>query len=456
MSVKTEIRETQENIVDDISGVLMSEKLDDKSSEELDSNKLAELKAKMAAKKEAQVPPRIVEKKVRSIEFGVIGGGQAGSRLAECFYKLGYSAVCYNTASQDLEFIQVPEENKLLLNYSIGGAAKDLSIGEAAIEANKEEIYELVQDKLADTELLIFCTSLGGGSGSGSAQVMVDILAQIGKPVILMVVLPSSSEDGIAKQNALTTLSKLTKEVQNKKIHNLFVLDNSRLEVLLSDVGQLDFYRVANETIVKPLDIFNTFSKKGSDVKPLDSMELVKLLTDGQGLSTYGFVKVSDYMDEMALSEAIINADTGMLAAGFQLTQSKYVGFMLIAPEKVLNSIPNAAMSYARQVIAEACENPGGTFYGVYADESVGDCVHIYTMYSGLGLPESRIQQLKKEAQVAAEKMKVKDTERNLKLALDVGKDETVSAADKIKEKIAQKKAGFASFIGRNVLDKRK
>ena len=66
----------------------------------------------ISIKKEQAMPMVIVEEKNKSLRIGVIGTGQAGSRLAESFAKLGYDAIAFNTASQDLKFIDLPEENK--------------------------------------------------------------------------------------------------------------------------------------------------------------------------------------------------------------------------------------------------------------------------------------------------------------------------------------------------------
>ena len=61
---------------------------------------------------------KLVVKKERSIRFGVLGTGAGGSRLAESFYKLGYDSVVCNTASVDLKSINIPDTNKLLLDFS--------------------------------------------------------------------------------------------------------------------------------------------------------------------------------------------------------------------------------------------------------------------------------------------------------------------------------------------------
>src|SRR5690606_35320628 len=152
------------------------------------------------------------------------------------------NAIAVNTAAQDLKFIELPEQNKLLLEYGLGGAGKDLEIGYAAAETYKDQINELVNKRLGNNQLLLLCTSLGGGSGAGSAEVLVDILANLGKPVAVITVLPQASDDAQTKHNALVTLSKFAKMAQNKLIDNLILVDNARIEAIYSDVSQMDFF----------------------------------------------------------------------------------------------------------------------------------------------------------------------------------------------------------------------
>src|SRR5271157_5145904 len=80
------------------------------SSSSIDEQKLLALKAKSKAKQqENRMSAKIVAKKERSIVFGVVGSGQAGSRLAGTFYALGYDAVAINSAIQDLKHITIPD-----------------------------------------------------------------------------------------------------------------------------------------------------------------------------------------------------------------------------------------------------------------------------------------------------------------------------------------------------------
>ena len=455
MSAKNVITDNESEIVmDDVSDEKAAPPVD---ATAVDKDKLAELKAKLASKKtDDSMAAKIVEKKTRSINFGIVGSGQAGSRLAETCYKLGYEAVVINTAMQDLKFIEVPEKNKLLLEYGLGGAAKELEIGRSAAEAHREKIVELIDTKLADSQVNVLTLSLGGGSGAGSCETLVDILSATGKPLVVITVLPMDSEDAQTKSNALETLAKLAGMAKSKKISNLVCVDNAKIESIYKDVNQFDFFKTANKAIINPIDVFNTLSSMHSDVKPLDPAEFAKLLIDGEGLSVYGEMVIKDYVGETALAEAVMNnLDSNLLAAGFDLKQSKYVGVILTAPKAVWDNIPALYTNYALAMVNEQLGNPKGVFKGIYTVEDGTDEVKMYSWFAGLGLPEARVNQLRTETKALSEQVKVKDVQRNLNLHLDTGKTEVATDAQKIKDKIAAKGSAFGKLMG-SVVDKRK
>jgi len=448
-------------------GMLQSEVImDDISNNEnketelpaVDEDKLAKLKARLAAKEKETAMTSAPVKRERSINFGIVGSGQAGDRIAEAFYKLGYDAVAINTAPQDLKFITIPESNKLLLDYSLGGAAKEIEIGFKAAESHRALITELVNTQLADAQILILASSLGGGSGAGSCEVLVDILSATGKPLAVITVLPMDSEDVQTKDNALKTLSKLTRFTQSKKIHNLIVVDNAKIESIYSNVSQIDFFGLANKAIVEPIDVFNTLSSKPSAVKGLDSMEWAKLFTDGEGISIYGELIVSNYVEETSIAEAVIsNLNGNLLAGGFDLKETKYAGFILSANKNVWDKVPAASVNYATAMVNDLCGNPQAVFKGVYVNnDSSEDVIKIYSFFSGLGLPSGRVDQLRKEVADLQSKTKEKGTARNLSLNLNTGADEAISAAQKIKDKIASKSSSFGKLVSSNVIDRRK
>lgn len=447
---KTE-QDKKEEVVDDVSNTEV------KKEEAVDASKLAALKAKSQAKQEEnKMAAKIVSKRERSIALGIIGSGQAGSRIAEAFYKLGYDAVAVNTAMQDLKFIDIPDSNKLLLEYGLGGAAKEIEIGRAAAESHRGEILQLVNEKLQGSQVNVLCLSLGGGSGAGSCETLVDVMSSLGKPLVVMTVLPMDTEDAQTKSNALETLSKLAKLTQSKKVNNLIVVDNAKIEAIYHNVSQVDFYGIANKAIVDPVDMFNTLSNLPSSVKGLDPMEWGKLFTDGEGLTVYGELTVDNFAEDTAIAEAVVNNLNGnLLAGGFDLKQSRYVGVIITANKETWAKIPSSSINYAMAMINDFCGSPKGVFKGIYTIDLPDSIVKVYSMFTGLGLPTSRIEHLKKDAVLLQQNVKNKDEGRNLSLQLDTGTNETVSAAQKVKDKIAAKSSSFGKLVN-SVVDRRK
>lgn len=439
--IKKKDVQTQKNVIDDID---LDNTLVQGDNMELDNSKLEELKSKLAKKE-------IKTEKVVSLKLGILGLGHAGSRIAESFYKLGYKAIALNTATQDLVHISLPEDCKLFLDTGIQGAAKDLARGEEAAIAYKDKISELIDKKLQEVQVLVVCSSAGGGSGAGSLPTIIDICQQIGKPIVLISVLPMVSEDVKTKANSLDTVSKLASYIKEGKAHSFVLIDNARIETIHANVGQMEFYKVANKAIVEPLDVFNTYSMYPSDVKALDSAEFATILLNGNGISTYGQIVVDNYEEEASLAEAVVaSLQENLLASGLDYKQAKYVGYMIIANKNAWQKIPAVSINYVGTMINDIFGNPEATYKGIYESNDEDDSVKIYTFVSGLGIPEERIKLLKEDVEVQQKSLLTKDVDRMKKLTVDIGKNNTVSDVDKLKNKIASKMSGvgkLTSFI---------
>ena len=185
-------------------------------------------------------------------------------------------------------------------------------------------------------------------------------------------------------------------------------------------------------------------------------MEFSKILMDGEGLSVYGEFVVDNYSEDTAIAEAVVNnLNNNLLASGFDLKQSKYVGFMITANKDVWAKIPASSVNYAAAMVNDLCGNPKGVFKGVYTIDTPDNTVKVYSFFSGLGLPNDRVDQLKKETTELQSKIKGKDEQRNLSLQLDTGTSEAVTAAQKVKDKIASKSSTFGKFVNGTV-DRRK
>ena len=75
----------------------------------------------------------VVDRIKGSTRYAWLGSGQCGGRLVKSFYDLGYKKVlAMNTAYHDLDMLEIPVGQKLLMDIGELGAGKDIERGEKA------------------------------------------------------------------------------------------------------------------------------------------------------------------------------------------------------------------------------------------------------------------------------------------------------------------------------------
>lgn len=417
----------------------------------LDESKLDGLKKKIESKKMKNLE--------QSIRIGVVGVGQAGSRIAETFHKKGYSCCVINTSKQDLEFISVDNEKKLLLEGSLGGTGKDLDLGREIFEDSIEEIQEFIYPTLEGQDMAYLAISGGGGTGSSSVDAMIDVLFSMGLPVGVVYVLPKQTDDAKSKSNSIETLSRLASMTKENKISSLIVVDNAKIEQIFAGLSQSKFWETSNDAIVDPLVKFNSLTSKPSRHTSLDPSDFAKIISCGD-CSIYGVVSTKNIEEETGLAEAVIESlQENMLAEGFDISQTRVGGVIICANSKTLDSMPAININYCFHMISEQTKG-ASIFQGVYDDETCDGEVKIYTWFAGLGLPMKRIETLKKESKELEDLQKEKESSRDSQMSIDLGTDKTTKMTDEINRKIKKKTSSFGKLQrgGRtsSIIDKRR
>lgn len=407
---------------------------------------------------EVDMTVMVVEQKDRSLNIGAVGIGQCGSKIIEEFYNRGYSSIAINTALQDLKPIGIPERFKLFLDHTLGGAGKDLDLGASAVEEYQEAILDMLKENFVDSEILMLVVGGGGGTGSGGAPKMVEIMSALGKPVVVMYVLPMSSEDTLAKHNAITTLAKLSEYSKSGIINSLFVVDNSKIELMFPGKSMADFWKCSNSAIVEPLHLFNKLSSQPSQYVSLDPMDFGKILL-GSGCSLYGMTKVDNYLDnESAVAEAMINnLENGLLASDFDLSESNNAGVIIVGSKDTLQKIPAAYLEYGFSMVNKISKDSVRLFRGIYEVETGDNAIYVYSLFSGLGLPKKRIDELKDEAEKHMKALENKETANKANMTIDMGKTKAASTADTIYNKIKNKNSAVGKLLGnKKIMDMRR
>jgi cell division GTPase FtsZ/glycosyltransferase involved in cell wall biosynthesis len=467
MSKNIEIKKKTKKQIEDENSSLMSAfdtggELDEPLAEDPDLKEgtLDALREKMRQKKEEKEMIDVVSKRDVSIEMAVVGVGQAGSRIAEVFHKSGYDAAVINTSAQDLEFIEVPPNQKLLLGGSLGGTGKDLDLGREIFEENVDVIMPFVDEVAEGNNMIYLAVSGGGGTGSSSVDTLIPMLFETGLAVGVIYVLPKATEDAKSKKNSIETLSRLARMTADNMVSNLIVVDNARIEQIYADLSQSRFWETANNAIVEPLHLFNSLTAKASRFTSLDPSDFGKIISCGD-CSTYGVMEVEDYMEETALAEAVIESlGSNMLASGFDLTQTRAGGVIITGSRETLEKIPAININYCFHMISEQT-NGASIFQGVYDVDSDSDSVKIYSWFAGLGLPKDRVDALKRESLQQSAIASEKEKNRGTAMTLDLEEDQVATMAGEINRKIQKKKSGFSRLQRggaerSSIIDKRK
>lgn len=414
---------------------------------------------KMQQSEDKDMTVMLVEQQDRSINLGVVGVGQCGSKIAEEFYERGYSVVAINTALQDLKPVKIPERQKLFLDYSLGGAAKDLDTGKAAAMQYQNEVLNHIDSNTENCEVLMLVVSGGGGTGSGSAETMVNIMSQLGKPLSVLFVLPMSSEDSLAKHNAIQTLSKLAKLAKDDVINSLIVVDNSKIELMFPDKSMAEFWKIANQSIVEPLHLFNKLSANPSEYTSLDPMDFSRLFIGTGDCALYGMIEVEDYLEEDAIASAMITTlESGLLSSDFHLDQTRSAGVIITGSKEVLSQVPATNIEYGFSMVSKICHDGVRIFRGVYEVPTNDNVLRIYSFFSGLGIPEERVSELKAEAERHMKALENKETQRASTMNIDIGKTKTSSAVDELHKRIVNKNSAMGKLTAnsKRIVDKRR
>lgn len=465
VSIETSDKTTSSSKAERDNADLLAAFMDEAPQEEktgMDPAVLARLKAKKENQESEKVEEPMMDVVTRqevSINLAVIGVGQAGSRIAEEFHRKGYDVGVINTSAQDLKFIDVLPSQKLLLEGSLGGTGKDLDLGREIFEASEDSVRSFVDEVVEGNDMVYLTVSGGGGTGSSSVTTMIPMLFELEMPVGVIYVLPKATEDAQSKKNAIETLARLARQTTDGQISCLIVVDNARIETIYGGLGQAQFWKTANSAIVEPLHLFNTKTAQASKFTSLDPSDFGKIISCGD-CSVYGVVEVEDYLEETALAEAVMESLSGnMLAEGFDLSQTRTGGVIIVGPEEALNQLPAINIDYCFHMISEET-NGANVFQGIYSDpEMKEDKVRIYSWFAGLGLPQDRIENLRKESKAAASVAADKEKARASQMTLDLEEDKVGSMAEQVHRKIKKKKSGFNRLQGgarKSLIDKRR
>ena len=344
----------------------------------------------------------------KGLKIGFIGVGQCGGNVVNEFSKLGYTSIAINTAQSDLnKLLNIPKENRLLINLGIQGAGKNPEIGENAFIQHNEEVLQLINQAFSDVDIVYVCAGLGGGTGSGISPILTAVLIEMEYNVGMIVTLPTKNESPKVQLVALDAFQKIT-EIEG--IKSIFVVDNEKS--VNTSIGVKMQYNITNVNIAKSLDDINEITTKTSDIA-FDARDFITLL-EHSGISMLSTIEIEDIKEfgEVAaqnVTNSIKNglfADTELINAnGLAIIfETKSGGSAFINQETI-------------QKIQKSLGNPFDMFYAIYEDEDKKQdrSATLKLLITGLPLPEKRLEEMTEDFEQRQQSLQEKQEKaRNL------------------------------------------
>ena len=284
-------------------------------------------------------------------DIGFIGVGQAGGNIVQLFEQEGYPAMYINTSQEDLNTLK---DSKYVYHITNGeGANKDRDKAKQLVIDDYDNIAAMV-DKILDSEILFVVFSSGGGTGSGTGPMLIDLMLDENRKVGAVTILPTAEESIKTKYNSYECFREL---LSLDKMASLFVLDNSKADKFYIN-GR--FFRMFDDYVNIP-DSYS--SQKGN----IDDAEIKEtLLTHGMSCI------YSDYDTSMS------NLTKSIFSDIYAPIEGDRVKYMSLAADDSISSF-------------EELHKAVGVPYDEFRTYTDNDCI---LMLAGLNYPLSRLDEI--------------------------------------------------------------
>jgi cell division GTPase FtsZ len=309
----------------------------------------------------------------RSLDIAVLGLGQAGSNLAAEFARRGYRAMALNTARTGLSDLGARQHTlSAAAQLYIGldecdGSGADPAYGRRCLIESADRIRQAVARHTEGADVVLITAGLGGGTGSAIGE-LVRVLEPLDLPITTFTTLPGAQESAFAKVNAVRAVSELVKAPGL----SLIFVDNSRLAELHGNVPLDEYFDRINQIIIDPLDAFNRLNHRQAlhPIRSLDGENLRTLLSSS-GVLNYAQAELRG-LSVQGVTGWVNNAlqSSGVMPAGFDMSDIAYLGFVVEASGKMLSNTPFTLFNELSERLKTGSAN-AGMYLGVYRNDQM-------------------------------------------------------------------------------------
>lgn len=377
------------------------------------------------------------------LNVGIIGLGNTGGQVAKLAKEmLAIPVMAINSSEKDLETIPADIPRKVISTKegSSQGAGKDRT---RAKQYLKESIMGVVSDEdmnsiMNDSDIVFVISSTGGGTGSGAAPMMTNILSDRYRDtkVILIGVLPVNNETLDAQVNTLEYLQELYKVLSDQ---TYMLYDNDKY----SGLPSYQILRKVNQEIVKDIGVICCTYNYTTQYDSIDSRDMMRLVSFPGRIFISRLEDFSEKdadnqtIEDMLVDNIKRNAhvetqrDKKIMASGIITNLSKTL------TEEFDNNVPE---------VRDFVGTPVHAFNHIYVNEDRKQPNNVFFIMSGLSPVNDKINLISDRIEEIEERRRIQEEEDALKsVALDKLSD---VIADKEKEESEEVNLGniFSKF----------
>lgn len=356
------------------------------------------------------------------LKIGVIGIGNAGGQVADLATTKGFEAVALNTSVTDTESLKVVQS---IIIGDEKGSGKDRATAKSFARANLDSILknEIVTDMLNDVEVLAIASSTGGGTGSGMAPVMSEIISRIypDLKIITYGIMPGLKESVASQQNTIDYLKELRKN--DSRVYSLY--DNDRVKGNLKEV-----LTSVNEDIVHSLCVIRGEYQTLTPYNSIDDKDMLRIISTPGRLATFS---ISDFaekdIDDKSIEERLLEVVKSSSEVELELDKIvNRLGLIVNLSEKLFKTM-DIDLSLVKEYVGEPVEG----FEHVALDGDDKNSVHV--LLSGLSIPDDRIEKVVQRINSAMEALSVTKSSS----ILDEAEDNVSSLRKNAKKEVDEK-----------------
>ena len=378
------------------------------------------------------------------LDVTVVGIGNAGNQIAALAQqKLNITTIAINSSDKDLETIPETVIKRVISNPegSEKGAGKDRTKAKSYLKSSIMNIMdEEIRDRISSMDVVFVVSSTGGGTGSGAAPIVAELLTSMFPDVITIVVgiLPVNQEALSAHVNTLQYLDEIFTQVTDLKY---MLYDNDKY----SNIASYRMMQKINEEIVKDIDVLRCTYNYTTPFDSIDSADMKRVLSFKGRLMVARLDEIKERdVDNKSIAQLLLGAIKNNAHA--ELNRDKK-----ITSSGVIANLSESMVEDFDNHVPEICDYMGSPVHDFTHTCVTGDRKmpnRVFYIASGLSKPDDKISIISDRVNEIEEKQKIEEDENAID-TIDVARLVNTVASKDVKKENEKQDVDLAALFNK-------